>query len=291
MRGWSRAFKECDIRGPYPSQVDEELAYRLGLAMASEVRCRAYRRVVVAGDVRVSTPALQARLLDGLRDGGAQALDCGLLPTPGYYFARRRLGVEAGVMVTASHSPADCNGFKPILGPLPITPEDLRKLEGLVVNPRGPAPGGSVEHLRMQDEYQQWLIEAGQTHLSPAALALRAVVDCGNGSFAPFAPAVFSGLGIRCEPLFCDADGRFPNRSPDVAVAGALDALGRAVPSPTRGERWSPPMSSCPSWPATPSNALAPPRWSWTSNSPMRRTKSSWPPEAAPSGRDPDTPS
>ncbi|MCX7598751.1 MAG: phosphomannomutase/phosphoglucomutase, partial [Armatimonadetes bacterium] len=226
--GWAAAFKECDIRGPYPDQVDEELAYRLGLAVAAKAPGQ---RVVVAGDVRLSTPPLKTRLLEGLRDGGAVALDCGSLPTPGYYFARRLLGVQAGVMVTASHSPPDHNGFKPILGPLPITPEELRSLWELVTSPPPARPGGSTEdlHQSASSAYREWLLARGEEMLGADAQKLKVVVDCGNGSFSGLACEVLAELGLRVMPLFCEPDGRFPNRSPDVSRPEALQALGQAV--------------------------------------------------------------
>lgn len=226
LGGWAAAFKECDIRGPYPDQVDEELAYRLGLAVAAKV---AGQPVVVAGDVRLSTPPLKARLLEGLRDGGAAAFDCGSLPTPGYYFARRHLSVHAGVMVTASHCPPHYNGFKPILGPLPITPGELRTLWELVQNPPPPRPGGSTQPRPVRNAYRDWLLAQGRELLGADARKLTVVVDCGNGSFSDLACEVLAELGVRVTPLFCDPDGRFPNRSPDVSQPEALQALGQTV--------------------------------------------------------------
>ncbi len=225
MAQWEKAFKECDIRGPYPGQVDEDLAYRLGRAVAASAPV-----VVVAGDVRVSTPALKARLIDGLRDGGAEVLDCGLTATPVYYFARRVLRDEvepAGVMVTASHMPADQNGFKPILGPLPIMPEGLDALKRLVADPPPAKPGGVVHRIDLGHEYLHWILE--QFPARPAAAALRLVLDCGNGSFSDLAPGILSALGVSFEPLFCEADGRFPGRSPDVTQPDALEALASRV--------------------------------------------------------------
>lgn len=228
LGGWAAAFKECDIRGPYPNQVDEELAYRLGLAVAAKVPGQP---VVVAGDVRFSTPPLKARLLEGLRDGGAVALDCGSLPTPGYYFARRYLGVQAGIMVTASHSPADYNGFKPIIGPLPITPGELRSLFELVQNPPPAKPGGAVKDKgkSVWRAYRDWLLARGREMLGAGARKLAIVVDCGNGSFSDLACEVLAEIGLHVTPLFCKPDGRFPNRSPDVSRPEALQVLGQAV--------------------------------------------------------------
>jgi phosphomannomutase/phosphoglucomutase len=233
METWEKAFKECDLRGPYPEQVDEDLAYRLGLAVAASVppmTADGRPTVVVAGDVRLSTPALRANLIDGLRDGGAEVLDCGLVATPVFYFARRQLrsrSEPSGVMVTASHSPADQNGFKPILGPLPITPEELSDLRRLVADPPAPTTGGSVRAIDVRAAYVELTVARWAKALAEAPL--RGVVDAGNGSFSDIAPEVMAGLDLDFEPMFCEADGRFPNRSPDVSRPEALDALAGEV--------------------------------------------------------------
>jgi phosphomannomutase/phosphoglucomutase len=218
-----KAFKECDIRGPYPDQVDEDLAYRLGRAMAASAPT-----VAVAGDVRVSTPSLKARLIDGLVEGGAEVVDFGLVPTPVYYFGLRSLPVgTAGVMVTASHMPADQNGFKPILGRMPITPEGLDGLRRLVAEPPPPRAGGVVREVDAAGPYVDWMAGLWAERLAGAPLGI--VLDCGNGSYSDLAPEILRRLGIGFTPLFCEADGRFPNRSPDVSRAEALRALAREV--------------------------------------------------------------
>ncbi|RPJ06033.1 MAG: phosphomannomutase/phosphoglucomutase, partial [Deltaproteobacteria bacterium] len=119
------AFKDCDIRGEVETEVNNELAYRLGRAIGSTGEGP---KVVLGGDFRASTPDLMKALRRGLVLSGATVYDLGRVSTPSYYFARRKLGIKTGVMVTASHSPPAHNGFKPTLGDLPITPEELEEL-------------------------------------------------------------------------------------------------------------------------------------------------------------------
>ena len=224
---YDRAFKQCDLRGRYPEEVNEELAYRLGRALVAVAQGGL---VAVAGDVRLSTPSLKERLLAGLAEAGAAPVDCGTLPTPGYYFARLALGAQVGVMVTASHSPPDHNGFKPVLGPLPITPEGLAGLHEVVERGDFPAAeAGRIAQRPMRDEYVAWLVDTWREELGPAARALRVAVDCGNGSHSDIAPEVLEALGVDCVPLFCEPDGSFPNRSPDVSRPEALEGLAEAV--------------------------------------------------------------
>ena len=97
-------FKDCDIRGIYGSELDEDTAHRLGRAVGA--RIGGHDEVVVGGDLRPSTPGLKAALIAGLCQSGAQVVDLGILPTSAFYYGRRRLEAAAGVMVTASHNPA-----------------------------------------------------------------------------------------------------------------------------------------------------------------------------------------
>lgn len=88
--------------------------------------------VVVGGDARLSTPALRATLIESLLAGGCQVVDLGTVSTPLFYFARHQLGLTTGVMITASHNPANYNGFKIILGELPITEEEMACLQAIM---------------------------------------------------------------------------------------------------------------------------------------------------------------
>jgi phosphomannomutase/phosphoglucomutase len=106
-------FKACDIRAPYGDELTAADATFLGRAIAI---LQGPVEVIVAGDGRLSTPTLKKRLIEALAAGGCHVIDLGMVPTPAFYFARYRLGVMSGVMVTASHNPANYNGFKVILG-------------------------------------------------------------------------------------------------------------------------------------------------------------------------------
>jgi phosphomannomutase len=101
-------FKAYDIRGIYPIDLDEEIAYRVGRAFAVLLDAR---QVVVGRDMRLSGPALMAAVTRGLTDQGADVLDIGMVSTDQYYFACATLGLP-GMMVTASHNPKAYNGFK-----------------------------------------------------------------------------------------------------------------------------------------------------------------------------------
>jgi len=216
-------YKMCDIRGTYGVELFDNHGERLGRAIA---HLQGQVEVIVGGDGRLSTPALKRRLIAGLVEGGCTVIDLGTLPTPAFYFARRHLGVETGVMVTASHNPAGDNGFKIVLGPLPITPEEMRQLrdrmEATVPSPTGPQ--GEVRSVDILPEY----LDFGRQQV-PNLDGLRVVVDCANGMASLVAHPLWDAAGVRASFLFDTADGHFPNHPPNPAVAANLSALQRAV--------------------------------------------------------------
>ncbi len=107
-------FKAYDIRGVYPSQLDESLAYKLGRGYASFIlkENSKAKEIVVGSDMRISSPALKKELIKGLNDSGLDVIDIGLASTPTFYFAVAYYGYDGGIQVSASHNPKEYNGFK-----------------------------------------------------------------------------------------------------------------------------------------------------------------------------------
>ena len=106
-------FRAYDIRGIYPSDVNEELAEKIGKAFGTFILEKQEKaRVAVGGDVRTSTPPLKEKFIEGLLSTGVNVIDTGMVPSPVIYFAVASLGLDGGAVVTASHCPKDTNGFK-----------------------------------------------------------------------------------------------------------------------------------------------------------------------------------
>ena len=105
---YERAFKDADIRGVYPTEIDEAVTYAVARAFVEECN---YTELVIGCDMRLSTPALHSAFITGARDAGASVIDLGLVATPQLYFASGALKLP-GVMITASHSPKEYNGLK-----------------------------------------------------------------------------------------------------------------------------------------------------------------------------------
>jgi phosphomannomutase / phosphoglucomutase len=199
-------YKACDIRGKFGAELKIDHASRLGYAIST---LRAPGRILVAGDGRLSTPALKAALIDSLLARGWAVVDLGMVPTPLFYFARRHLEINFGVMVTASHNPAQDNGFKLTLGPLPVTVEEMRAIEHLMEAediPSAPGAGrGEYTQLNLLSAY----LDSLTPHI-PNLPGMRIVVDCANGVGGLTARQVWEKTGAamiyllegRCYDLF-----------------------------------------------------------------------------------------
>lgn len=222
---WERMsiFKACDIRGAFGTELTAEHATALGHALAVHAKPT---QVLVGGDGRLSTPVLKDALIQALVECGIRVLDLGLVPTPVFYYARFKLGIPVGVMVTASHNPAPDNGFKIVLDDLPITEAEIEALGGLMESharctARGP---GEVQPTPVVADYAAFV-----KTLFPSGGAFKIVVDSGNGICGPIAPSLFRALGYEVVELFSEVDGRFPNRPSNPAVRANLAALVECV--------------------------------------------------------------
>jgi len=117
-----------DIRGISEVDIDEDFAYKLGLAYGLYVGGNG--NVSVGGDVRLTTEKYKRALIEGLRDSGLNVIDIGIVPTPLMYFSLFHLDLIGGIQVTASHNPKEYNGFKIAIGKETIYGEQIQKLKG-----------------------------------------------------------------------------------------------------------------------------------------------------------------
>ena len=219
---WGKAFKECDIRGLHGTAIDRDFAFHLGRAIASEPEAT---KVVVGGDVRVSTPELLGALKTGLVASGAKVIDLGMLPTPVVYFGAREFDADVCVIVTASHNPPEYNGFK-VAFRMPARPRDLERLRDRMQREDYASAPGAATNASVIDAYENALRR--ELRGTPER-RIKAVIDCGNGAFSEFAPRFLSDWGVDVVPLFCAPDGRFPNRHPNPSIPEHLGELRKTV--------------------------------------------------------------
>jgi len=221
-------FKAYDVRGTVPDQLDEEKAYAIGRATAHFIGAST---LAVGRDARPHSPGLAESLIRGILDEGVSVRDLGLISTPILYYGCEKLGVGGGVMVTASHNPAQYNGFKICREhAIPVgEASGLREIEALV-EPRGAAPPQRGEaNCRVVD-----LVEDYATHVLGVAprseeARLRVAIDCGNGMAAVGLEPVLNRLRLDVERLYFEPDGTFPNHEADPLKEENLRDLQEAV--------------------------------------------------------------
>jgi len=218
-------FKAYDIRGTVPGQIDGGFARRLGLALAAQARAEGVSAMVVGYDGRLSSPSLAEALRGGLRAGGIDTIDLGMVHTPLVYFAAHLQGTGSGVAITGSHNPPDYNGFKLMMAGRTLHGEDIQALAAAMREPRAEAEApGAEDHQDLVDAYVRHI--AGHVRL---ARGMRVAIDCGNGVGGVAAARLYRALGCEVDELYCNVDGRFPNHHPDPADPANLQDLIRHV--------------------------------------------------------------
>jgi len=202
-------FKAYDIRGTYPDQLNEKIAYRIGRALVAYLKPES---VVVGRDMRLSSPALWEGLTRGITEGGADVIDIDLVSTDCLYFTVGRYGYDVGVMITASHNPPEYNGFKmckkdvvPLSGELGI--DQIKEL--VLKNDFPPSKKlGKVKKRDVDDAYVQHLLSfVSKEKIKP----FKVVIDAGNGMAGKIIPRLFSHLPCKVIPMFFELDGSFPH--------------------------------------------------------------------------------
>lgn len=207
-------FKRYDIRGRLGIDLDEGVAYRIARAFAVVTGAGA---VVLARDSRESSPALASAIAAGLMAQGVRVLDLGLAGTEEMYFATAHLGAGGGIMVTASHNPADYNGMK-LVGPgaVPLTDAEFGRLRDLADTPMDQLPGGACEDASAVRQAYGAHVAGRVGRIGP----LRVLVNAGNGAAGPTLDALAEGLAARGAKLDLvrmhhAPDGSFPNGVPN----------------------------------------------------------------------------
>jgi phosphomannomutase len=220
-------FGAYDVRGIYPDTLNEEVAHTIGGAI---IHYLGVPQIAVGRDMRVSGPALAAALIKGMTEQGADVIDLGLTSTDELYFAVGKFGYPAGVMVSASHNPAQYNGFKLCREQAqPISSETgLAEIRDIAVRGRLPAK----EHMgtvHTRDVLADFAAHA-LSFIDPGAVKpLRLCIDAGNGMAGLVVPEVMRRLPCTYRALFFDLDGRFPNHPASPIEAKNMVDVQRAV--------------------------------------------------------------
>ena len=213
-------FRQYDIRGIVGEDLDESFATRLGQAFGTYARQEGENKAIVGCDNRTSSPLLKKAVINGLLSTGCDVVDIGTVVTPIFYFAREHYGINPGIMVTASHNPAQFNGFKVAFGPGTIYGDEIQYLRRMMEKGEFLSGKGSVSSKDPVEDYMDMI--SSKIRLSKK---LRVGIDCGNGTASLFAEKFFSRLGVEVYPLYCTSDPSFPNHFPDPVNAENLADL------------------------------------------------------------------
>ena len=210
-------FREYDIRGVYPTQINEEVAYTVGRSYGSYIQEKLKRTICGVGrDNRLSSPSLSEKLIQGITDSGCNVIDFGLVTTPMYYYACLKANVIIGVMVTASHNPKDDNGFKFSFDHLGnARGEQVYDFRDYTLDGKFLSGKGQVTEFDPRDYYKSFIKE----NIEMGDRRVKVVLDCGNGTTSPFAEDIYSQFPNLDITMICnESDATFPNHHPDPAV-------------------------------------------------------------------------
>jgi len=220
-------FKAYDIRGQIPNQLNPDIAYRIGNATAEFLSAR---RLVIGRDMRLSSAELTDSVAKGLMDAGVEVLDIGLCGTEMVYFATAHLGADGGIMVTASHNPADYNGLKLVREEArPISADtglvDIRKIAERDGRRVAAKPGSRSDADIFNDYVEHMLTYVDKAKLKP----LKLVVNAGNGCAGIAIDGLESHLPFEFIKVHHEPDGTFPNGIPNPLLPENRAATTEAV--------------------------------------------------------------
>jgi len=203
-------FKSYDVRGIVPAQINDDVAYAVGRAFVEVLGCT---NICIGRDMRPSGESLMVALTKGATDAGADVTQIGMISTDCIYFAVGHYGFDGGIMITASHNPAEYNGLKfcreeAIAISLDTGLAEVRD-RAMAGNFAAPARTGTVKHLDVLDAFAHhclsFIDDIGA--IKPFKIA----IDAGNGMAGLTVPEVFKHLPCEVIPMYFELDGTFPN--------------------------------------------------------------------------------
>ena len=203
-------FRAYDIRGIVGEGLDDGIMLQIGKAIATEALSIGETCLVVGADARHSSPAFMEAMCEGILSTGCDVITIGTVPTPALYFATHELETRSGVMITGSHNPKHYNGVKIVLQNRCLAADQITHLKDRILAQDFQVGQGSRQNKSILPDYIKRI--CADIHLSRP---IKVVIDCGNGVGSVCASMLFAALGCQVVPLYCEADGSFPNHHPD----------------------------------------------------------------------------
>jgi phosphomannomutase len=202
-------FKAYDIRGLYPTEINETVAREIGRGFATYLKAA---QVGVSRDMRVSSPAIAAAFIDGVRQQGTHVVDYGMLPTDVMYFAVVNDNLDGGAQITASHNPKQYNGIKMVRAEaLPLSGDaGIGDIRDMIAGDRLPQPAPAPGRLTTRDLVPAY-VDKVMSFIDPSIIKpFKVVLDAGSGMAGLIAPQLFDRLPCRTTRLCFTIDGTFP---------------------------------------------------------------------------------
>ena len=201
-------FREYDIRGIYPEEINEDVINLIAKAISIKCNKEDISEICIGRDGRLSGESLLDSLSVSLSNFGINVTNIGLTSTPLLYFAAKKNEYKSGVMITGSHNPKNYNGVKLVINDKPVSGSEILQL----INEKElfSKDPGQITFKDIREEYLQEVKK--NIHIKSE---IKVVIDCGNGAAGCIAPQLFKSLGCEVIELFSEVDGSFPNHHPD----------------------------------------------------------------------------
>ena len=209
-------FRGYDIRAIYGQDLNEDIAYTIGLSFGSYIQEKGYKKCLIGHDNRTSSDPLADAMMTGITQTGVDVVYLGLCTTPMYYYAQKYLSIDPGIMITASHNPKEYNGFK-------MAFDDFGNACGQMIQDfriyteegNFKTGEGKIENYDIKEAY----LAAIKESISLGDKKIKVVVDTANGTASIIAKEVYGMFdNIELVPLYIDSDPNFPNHHPDPSV-------------------------------------------------------------------------
>ena len=203
-------FRENDIRGTYPEELNESVIKEIAIGIAKKCFQEGVSSIVVARDGRLSGESLLTTFCYAVSQYGIDVKNIGLATSPMLYFAAKKENSKSGVMITGSHNPKNYNGIKMVINDNSVSGSEILSLikKSDVLNN---SYKGNITYSDIKETYISEILENIKTELS----SLKVVIDSGNGAAGFIAPELFKRMGCNVIELYSEVDGNFPNHHPD----------------------------------------------------------------------------
>jgi len=215
-------FRQYDIRGIYPDDLDKDTVIRIGKAFARKIIEYGGNKIAIGRDCRLSSDDIYNYLISGILESGVNVVNISTIPTPVLYYALHKLDVAGGIMITGSHNPAEYNGLKLCVGKDGLYGQQIQEIADIAMSRDfiTPINKGKEEVYNLLKDYKEYLTKSFQFKKK-----IRVVVDCGNGTASVAIPHLLHAFNHDVTELYCVMDGHFPNHHPDPTVKKNLTTL------------------------------------------------------------------